>query len=334
MTRDEFTQSLLEQVRDKEICEGIRYYEDGFTSEEPSDLSLIRETNLKYSKKESDVLIGDFMILTLGKKDSGENIVSRFEMEYLFQSYQTGGWDRVWEIIDANIEFSQKMMKSNVMKLLEENDYEVLKEHLFIRPINFTNRRYELKDAIYRKIGDIALVLYVLISDTSNGERHDVSSTKLHKLTAAEWNISEDEAFDAALANTYLMAPPRMYLNPMDTYHPPYQKGAFMALGSDMKKLSNRDIPLLTTTKQTNGAIAIFYPGVPERIAEMFDDDYYVAFTSVSEAHLHKVGTISPHVILRNVKKINKMATDPTEVLTGKLYVYRRESGKLEPMEL
>lgn len=332
MAREEFLKNLLEQMHDKAM--NIRYYEDGFTSENPSDLTLIRETNLKYHKKESDVLIGDFIILTIDQVASGENLVSRFEVEYLFQSYQEGGWNRVWEIINANIELSEKMMKSNVMKLLEENNYETLKEHLFIRPLNYPNCRYDLKDAIYRRIGDIALVLYILISESSEGERHDVSSSKIHRLTAKEWNLSEDEALDAALINTYLMAPPRLYLNPMDTYKPPYQKGAFMALGSEMKTLSNMDIPLLTTTKQTNGAIAIFYPGVQERIAQMYDDDYYVAFTSINEAHLHKVGTISPHVILRNVIKINKMSADQTEVLTKKLYIYKRESGKLEQMDL
>lgn len=334
MTREEFIKSLLQQIRDKNICQNIRYYEDGFTSDKPAELTMIRETNLKYSKKESDTLLGDFLILTIDKSASKENLVCRFEMEYLFQSYQKNGWNLVWEIIDANIELSEKMRKSDVMKLLQENNYETLKDKLFIRPINYTDRKYDLKDAIYRQIGDIALVLYILISDTSEGKRHDVSSSKIHKLTAKAWPVSEDEAWEAALMNTYLMAPPRLYLNPMDTYNPPYQKGAFMALGSSMRKLTNMDMPLLTTTKQMNGAIAIFYPGVQEKLAELYESDYYVAFTSVSEAHLHKVGTLSPLSILRNVKSVNKSMNGPTDILTRKLYIYKRESGKLEQMEL
>ena len=39
-------------------------------------------------------------------------------------------------------------------------DYEFIRNRLIVRPINFTDNKYELKDCVYKKIGDIALVLY------------------------------------------------------------------------------------------------------------------------------------------------------------------------------
>ena len=44
-------------------------------------------------------------------------------------------------------------------------DYEFIRNRLIVRPINFTDNKYELKDCVYKKIGDIALVLYVLLYD-------------------------------------------------------------------------------------------------------------------------------------------------------------------------
>ena len=65
-----------------------------------------------------------------------------------------------------------------------------------------------------------------------------------------------------------------------------------MALNSDIKSLSAHAVPTITTTSQMNGAIAMFYPGVKERLAELFGGDYYVAFTSVS------LRVYCPHLLL------------------------------------
>lgn len=48
-----------------------------------------------------------------------------------------------------------------------------------IRPLNFNNHRYELKNHIYRRIGDMVLVLYILASDENDGKTHNVLSIKI-----------------------------------------------------------------------------------------------------------------------------------------------------------
>ena len=177
------------------------------------------------------------------------------------------------------------------------------------------------------------LVLYVLANDERNGERHDVMSMKIPRLMMERWGLPGEEVWDNALNNTYIMSPPRMYLNMMDMFNPPYHKGAFMALNSDIKSLSARAIPTITTTTQMNGAIAMFYPGVMERLAELFGDDYYVAFTSIHDVRLHKKGTISPRQILSGIKDTNK-AFDPSEILSRKVYLYDAAAKELKQLEL
>ncbi len=63
----------------------------------------------------------------------------------------------------------------------------MLKDRFFIRPLNFNDHRYELKNHIYRRIGDMVLDLYILASDENVGKIHDVLSVKIPKTSMQAW---------------------------------------------------------------------------------------------------------------------------------------------------
>ena len=334
MEYKEFINELQKKLEEKkqELSYGkIAFFEDGSTSTDAKELSIIRETNIKYQKTESDVLIGDYIIL-YQYKDKREQMC-RFNCMQLYQEYEKGSWAAVWEPILSSIDSSRKFMELGIIDLIEKNEYDLLKDKLFIRPLNFKDHRYELKNHIYKCIGDMVLVLYILASDENDGKRHDVLSVKVPRSSMQAWGIDEEEVWENAMSNTYIMAPPRIYLNPMDLDNPPYHRGAFMALNSDITSLSPLAVPTVTTTAQINGAIAMFYPGVMKRIAELFGDDYYIAFTGTSEARLHKKGTIQPRNILMRIKQMNK-AFDPSEILSNKVYLYETAKQELRQLEL
>lgn len=333
MTYEEFCGVLLQKLEDRKDELGynkVKYYPDGFTSEDREELMTIRDTNIRYNKTESDVLSGDFVILYV---ESVSAHICRFTCRGLYRSYEENGWEGVWTDINSRLADGKRLAKMDIMELIDRNEYDALKEKIFIRPLNYNDHRYELKDYVYRRVGDIVLVLYLLASDERTGERHDVSSMKLPRVMMESWDLTEDEVWENAMSSTYMMSPPRMYLNPMDTYNPPYHRGAFMALNTDIKSLSMMAVPTVTTTTQMNGAIAMFYPGVKERIAELFGGDFYVAFTSIHEGRLHKKGTIPPRQILDRVKEMNRML-DPSEVLTRKVYLYESASKEFRQLEL
>ena len=334
MEYKEFISELQNELEEKKPELGynkISFLEDGSTSSDVKELSIIRETNIKYHKTESDVLIGDYIIL-YQYRDKKEQMC-RFDCGQLYREYEKGNWAAVWEQILSSIDSSRKFMELGIIDLIEKNEYDLLKDKLFIRPLNFNDHRYELKNHIYRRIGDMVLVLYILASDENDGKRHDVLSVKVPKSSMQAWGIDEEEVWESAMSNTYIMAPPRIYLDPMELVNPPYHRGAFMALNSDITSLSPLEVPTVTTTAQINGAIAMFYPGVMKRIAELFGDDYYIAFTGTSEARLHKKGTIQPRNILMRIKQMNK-TFDPSEILSNKVYLYERENQEMRQLEL
>ena len=334
MAYKEFISELQEKLEEKKQELGYNkmvFLEDGSTSTDVEELSVIRETNIKYHKTESDVLIGDYIILYQykGKREQ----MCRFDCRQLYRKYEKGSWAAVWAQISSSIDSSRKFMELGIIDLIEKNEYDLLKDKLFIRPLNFNDHRYELKNHIYRRVGDMVLVLYILASDENNGKTHDVLSVKVPKSSVQAWGIDEEEVWENAMSNTYIMAPPRIYLNAMDIVNPPYHRGAFMALNSDITSLAPNAVPTVTTTAQINGAIAMFYPGVMKRIAELFGDDYYIAFTGTSEARLHKKGTIQPRNILMRIKQMNK-TFDPSEILSNKVYLYETANQELRQLEL
>ena len=74
MAYKEFISGLQKKLEEKKQELGyskMAFFEDGATSVDEKELSIIRETNIKYHKTESDVLIGDYIILYQykGKRD-------------------------------------------------------------------------------------------------------------------------------------------------------------------------------------------------------------------------------------------------------------------------
>lgn len=300
------------------------FYPDGFTSEDPKETEFINSTNLKYKHMESDTLEGDYIVLNMTDTKS----FCRFSVAYLFGEYTSDGWDRVWYIIDENIRLVKNADIDEVMQNIA--DYDFAKERLIIRPINYTDNRYELKNVVYKQHGDIALVLYAVIYDN---KELGLGTFKILRDLFDSWNKSLDEVWETALTNTHIMAPPRMYMNVRECVNPPYARGAFMALNSPIDHIEKLQVPTLTTTKQTNGAVAMFYPGVKEKLAELFGDSYYVAFTSIHDVKLHHKDAISPRIVLRSLKDMNK-AFPKEEILSRKVYYYDKDKKTLEMLEL
>lgn len=306
--------------------ENFRIYLDGFTSDDPKDLRMIRNTNIKYAHAESDVLIGDYLILAFDA-ETGNNIC-RFELSYLMKEYEAQNWEWVMKIIDENIKQMRSIDSDSFIKNI--NNYDLIKEQLIIRPLNFTDNRYELKDTIYKKYGDIALVLYLKLYDN---EEMGLGTTKISTSLLESWNKELEEVWEVALLNSNIMAPPRMYMNIGELTHCNYNMGAFMSLNSPISHIEKFQTPLVTTTRQINGAIALFYPGVMDKIGELFGGDYYVAFTSIHESRVHHIDSVPPRQILQNIKATNRNFCQ-NEVLSRKVYRYDCSKKELIMLEL
>lgn len=303
-----------------------RFYPKGFTAVKEEDARFIRDTNVRYYHQDSERLQGDFAVLEKDGEGGVKKMFCRFSAEKLYEDYRRFGWDIVKEAVYENLGY----YNSEEIGILDKlDDHEAVKGRLFLRPLSYNNFAWEAGGYIYRRVEDIALVLYVLIRDDEKG----IDSAKIPKEMLKKWGMDADEVLDEAMLNTYCMAQPRIYLSPFECINPPFERGAFMSFNSPITALDKWSIPTVTTTKLTNGAIAMFYTGVKEKVAELYGDSYYVAFTSIHEARTHCRGVYPPRDILKSLKETNRVFPKG-EMLSNKVFYYDREKGTFEALLL
>lgn len=63
----------------------------------------------------------------------------------------------------------------------------------------------------------------------------------------------------------------------------------------------------LSTSKKTNGAVAVFLPGVAERLAALLESDFYMVFTSIHEVMIHNDRNVEPERSERGIAGNHKI---------------------------
>lgn len=84
----------------------------------------------------------------------------------------------------------------------------------------------------------------------------------------------------------------------------------------------------LSTEKRTNGAAAIFLPGVARRLSELLGSDLYLVFTSVHEVMVHNADVVYPEDLKEVLSDTLEKATPEEDYLTSSIYRYSRRSGE------
>lgn len=302
----------------------VEFFEKGMTGANEEEKDIIRATNIKYYNSYSKELCGDFVILTFGDTIKAS---SRIQVDELYNRYCRCGWNGVEAYIMANVMYAVNMNSKTPEVINNLKDYSKMKSKLIVRPINFNLNELELGRCIYRKVGDIALVLYAVVI-----EQDEVLNTfKIPCDYLDIWGMTSEEVINNAFSNTYEFAEPRLYCNIDDAFKHDSDKGKFME--EKTLEVNPGFTPMITTTKRTNGAIAMFLPDVKEKIYELMKGEYYIAFTSIHEAMIHKVGTIDPKLIKRSIDDVNKHF-GMEETLTFNVYRYNAESRNIEVYEL
>lgn len=242
----------------------------------------------------------------------------------LFECYQDGiSTERIINQITAQIAQMHEFHVDDLPVII--SDYKKVKSRLFVKPMSIDQHGSELKDIVYRQIGDIALVLSYMISEPNDSE---IASTKIKQKFFDCWKKSKDEVFDAAFANVYATTPPRLYTWESLVLNPSMPGKDFM--NSDEQNLFSKAVTgnCISTSTKTNGAIAVFLPGVAKRISELLDDDFYIAFTSIHEAMVHAVNTVSVEALQDVLAETIDDTVNDDEFLSYRIFHYSRDTQK------
>ena len=212
--------------------------------------------------------------------------------------------------------------------------YETTKDDLIVRPLHIDSNFYVQnaeKPFLYKRVGcDLALVVYRIIKDNDEELVTERITQELAEKWEEELKISEEDIFNQALENTQNYAKARLYTNIFGIEQTPEREADFMATEFPKTKIKE-EVILVTTKRKTNGAVVMFYPNIKERLAELLDGNYYVAFTSRHEAMVHKFGTIDVTSIKRNLTETNRIF-GPDDTLTNQVWYYNIEDKTFRPV--
>ena len=270
---------------------------------------------------------GDRLLVKFAEHDDAYEVCGIHTKE-LFREFLNGtSFDT---ILDSTVRDIRQLQGQNSYEKTKKIwNYETVKDSLFIRLLNYDDNSKELSNAVYKRIGDIAQVLYMKVSECDG----NIMSTKIFKSVVEKWKedgltLSEGNILEEALRNTKRMYPPRIYRWEQMIFNPEYEGESFMNLGDKCELKRDAMGNCLSTTKKTNGAVAVFLPGVAEQLAYMLDSDFYMVFTSVHEVMIHNDKFVEPEDLRYVLEDTIKEATPKEDYLTSRIYQYNRETHK------
>lgn len=276
-----------------------------------------------YFKKEEDYpqTSGDRIFVECGVSGNAREVCGLYSKE-LYEEYLNG--ISMDSIVNRSILDLERMDRSGILEKAKDlDDYEKVKSDLFIRLLNLDKNKDDLKNAVYRSVGDIALVLYMKMGNYDGV----ISSFKVREDMIEGWNVDSEEVFDYALLNTYFMSPPRIYRWERLVFEPDYGGDNFMSLLSDYPIKKDSTGSCLSTTERTNGAVAVFLPGVAERLGVLMGSGYYMVFTSIHEVMIHNDQVVEAEELQRVLRDTVREATPEEDFLSFRIYHYDRETG-------
>ena len=284
MTYNEFIEALKQRSHDELHYknEDIKFYPEGFTSNDPKMIQWIIETNQRFSAQDSPYLLKDF--ITLEKKfneSSTIKFVQRIDLKSTYELVQEKGFDAAFnEIKEAIEQVKSSGVSAEQLEKRATSTYEEFREHLIIRPLNYKRYMSELSEYVYRRTGDIAFVLYQLLAYS---KENGISSSRIRRDDLRKWNMQDkiEDIMKDALENTARLFPAAVYN---------YAKNEQVNFLNDeftKEDITNKeflpDVILLSTEATTNGALALFYPGVCEKMLKIMGGSFAAVFMNIND---------------------------------------------------
>lgn len=329
----DFTIDLIEKLLDdKELAlteENIRFYDKGTTAEDSDLDDHIKWRNARYYNEDSNVVRNSLLIVQLPVGESAEYI--NFHVGELYRLYRKDGMGGVLPIVKRDIKDMRASAGKTLGLLNQFGDYEAIKDKLIIRPLNYDDNEKALPRTIYRKVGDMALVLYISLGNINQSGVNNILSAMVPHDTFQAWNLDEKEVFDRALENTMRLQPP-VFCTIIDGLGGQLQQKHIPFTDEEIAKINfdSAMSPALTTEQEINGAIAAFYPSVLERLYQVIGGDFYLVFTSISDVHIHPInGKFKVSSMRRSLSDTNRVMNKPGEVLTWQIYRYSGEKKEI-----
>ncbi len=223
----------------------------------------------------------------------------------------------IWDIFNS---FEQRELPEGLL-----DDFEKAKNKVVFSLVNYEMNRERLESMPFVPYLDLAIIFYVLLDRTENGERTAVVTNK--ELTA--WGTTKEELLLLAKQNT-----PKLYMAEINSLN-----DVMKSLIKDTKPeaffdefIRGEEFPLyvLSNRNGVKGAAVILYDGLLKEIAKSLENDLLILPSSVHEVLVMAYDKEIDFLSIRNmVEHINKVEVPVCDVLSNQIYRYNREKDQV-----
>ena len=247
----------------------------------------------------------------------GENTSPTIYLEQYYSMYHQGikTFDEILQLIAQDY--------VSVLKRMEEQgsltvDMEQVKEHVFLRLVNYQKNREILMDCPYIPFHDMAITFRYLVKIDENG----ITSAQLNFSNLQECDITIDELYRAARENTLKLFPP--FVKRLDEFlEERYPQSERCPETPEIYILSNQQF--------IYGATMMIYEDVIADFAEHVDKDVYIIPSSVNEVLLCIVNScMEPEMLENTLHEVNEAVVSEMDYLSDAVYFYDKETKKIQ----
>lgn len=256
-----------------------------------------------------------------------ENVSPIIYMDSFYEQIKRGGSkDAVMNQIASCIEDSRR---SGMMK--QEFDFlkfDFVKNKISPMLINAKANRQLLQNACHEKVEDLAIV-YKIDVDVPMDDGHGI--VKIDNRMQNLWQVTTEDIKKAAFHNMEKSNAP--VLSPMSEI----MMNAMVnsnhntnLLHEDFHPHNQESMFVLTNHDKYYGAASLLYPGVLDRVSELFPEGFYILPSSVHETLIVSKEEMNPKDLGNMVREINRDMVDPEEILSDRVYEYNKELGRIQ----
>jgi hypothetical protein len=328
MTYQRFKTELFHAILRHEEGQGkrIRLLETGDTSEEIQIRAMIKQIHFMAYGCGEEVMREDFIHIGWGKGGTTNSIY--WKVRDCFERFRKEGWQGVWpgilfQLRAASLKtewvpigragFEQCRNRLIVKPFLYESHPAGMEQGLSMERRLSVEEKPSMEEGICRKKGAVGIRLHSLMWESET----ECVTEAVGRERILRWGQPEDFLLRYALLNSYDRMPPRLSCAADEKKAYLYREGDFVPEEGSLTGRGEAEgagrpcasgggrLPetaacyRLSAVPGGNGALAMFYPEILEKISVFLGDDYYADFSDLHAVRLYPARHGKPKEICR-----------------------------------
>lgn len=224
----------------------------------------------------------------------------------------------------------QAMLVKEIPQDVALENYDSVKDHLVTVLVNTKANQKGLSTRPHRKMEDLSLTYAIRFPMP---EHDGQASVRITNELMERWGVHEETLYQDAMELVQKKAPP-VFNGIQETLMAEMGMGNGTNVNlfdsiSDFQRDPSEEMYVLTNQEKMNGASALAYPGVLEKISTIFPEGFYIIPSSVHEClFVPKSPRIDPKELGQMVRQINQEQLDREDVLSDRVYEYDKSADK------